>query len=323
MYCFQHVLKKELCKDLKKKIFSNDLSESTLCFDLRNESKPISGIVFNYSQIQDVESHIIEIPFGTKDVEENVDLFLTWGVYKDTTIIQYITSSNSNSKYGIEIIPIFGDLSALSTDIGYLSETIYYENSGNEYIFIYKYPEFDEKRKKRSVAEVRQVFTKFDSIGIALPAKSTGLEIDDTGKTFLPDPIFYNDFAYFFPGTGEGLSETEAIIVRYSLPVSETQKFIFNLIFKLFTVTAPYIIQILTIKLLLSPTDEINWKSRRRWSVFLLVVQLVCSIALGIWAALGSSSSQNLALGDIIAAVIGGIISSILLIEKLKIKKMD
>src|SRR5438132_153135 len=67
-------------------------SRVTLCFDLRDEDRPLSGLVFNLQPDTPKGIHIVLVPFASIDAQNNSRLLTTWSTYGKFTLLTYFVS---------------------------------------------------------------------------------------------------------------------------------------------------------------------------------------------------------------------------------------
>ncbi|MDQ5852984.1 MAG: hypothetical protein M3380_13135, partial [Chloroflexota bacterium] len=127
--------------------FKSNNYKLILGFDLRSDKNPRAFFVVNStSNISKIEKYHIILPFESRAVEMNRNIFATWGSYQGYTILSYILSPNTIGFHSITLTPVFGkvpDANFFAQDLTRdLDEHVYFIRSGLERRFIYRYPKF-------------------------------------------------------------------------------------------------------------------------------------------------------------------------------------
>jgi hypothetical protein len=198
--------------------FYSDTQRLVLCFDLRDDVRPLSGLVIRSNQSQVPEGHIVVLPFGSKSAVPNETLLTSSGNYRDFTLIHYIVSERSGGTVGIGIVPIF-DLSPPALySLEDLTGSLYLVRSGLERRFVYRYPTQGSGRASGSIVPNIPTDT-LDAVAVAIPEMAVRKEIRD-GRTEIPNRLYNNKVAAFYPAN----SAEATLQLRYEVPASLGQK---------------------------------------------------------------------------------------------------
>lgn len=222
----------------------------TLCFDLQDDARPMSGVVLKLSQAEKPESHLLILPFDSLAVGTNREIYSTWGSYDSTTLITYYTLPHTSGIYGLGIIPVFGSSPEQWFDDprDLNQSSIFLLRFGLTRHFIFKYSDIDPNRKQWLQEFSTIINTCIDSIGVAIPQNAFGREIKKSGRTSTPSPMFEGRIAKFYPSSSKAAQGVEAIHIKYELPPNKIQQRIVENIITLIVVLFSPGIQLIVLK---------------------------------------------------------------------------
>lgn len=222
-------------------VFKIDKYNLILCFDLRDDEIAAAGLMIQGNPTQTlplsageekvesggtrgqqaVTQHLIVLPFETTSVQNDRDLLLTSGSYKDFTVINYLTSSRNELTRGVGISPVFGNAPNPFPQVEDLRDNVYLLRSGLERRFIYRYQ--SDSDVQRFPTELRSVSRDvIDAIGIATPPTSKGIEIRNN-LTAIPSYVAANNVAKFYPANLE-MANARYLEVRYAVEANAASK---------------------------------------------------------------------------------------------------
>lgn len=284
----------------------------TLCFDLRNDANPKTGLLLKIPSKTLNESHTLALPFGSTNISTRKEIYSTWGSYDSTTLVRFYSLSNIGGNYEISVSPNFGATpSQWNDDIRDLpSSSLFLLKYGLTRHFIYKYPDADPN-KKQWLQEIGQINdTNIDFVAVALPSDSTGKEIKRTNQTSIPQPMVLEEIK-FFPATSKS-DGINAIYVKYEIPPNKEQQVLIEQGVKGVISIIPIFVQLI-IFLYIKP------KNRSRAKIFIWIFAFI-QLLIILWLFYSSFSlwqeSTIKSITDLIFALITGALSGILLYKE-------
>jgi len=290
--------------------FKDSPNKLTLCFDLRNDMSPKTGLILKVDSQEAVKINMLALPFNSTNVSQRNEIFSTWGSYGSTTLVGFYTSPNIKGTYELAITPNWGPSpNEWNDDIHDLSSStsIFFLRYGLIRHFIYKYPEKDSNRKQwlQNIAEVKN--TDIDGIAVTLPLDGTGREIKRTGKTTIPTPTIIGD-TKIFPADSKLINE-EMIYIKYELPPNKNQQLFVEQSIKFVVSIIPLFVQ-LAILLLRKP----NQKRIGRILIWIFAGFQIIIICALIYLAYSNWQEPTFkALADLLTAIITGIFSGLII----------
>lgn len=272
---------------------SKDRYNLVLCFDLRDDDRPIAGLSIQGNAKQAILNsgsaatsgasqsslqHFVILPFESEAVQKNRQLLTMTGSYKDFTLIGYIAYSDKTRTNGVGIAPVFGVQPQHPPEVEDLKESVYVLRSGLERRFIYKY------RPSKTIpenwpSELQQIpLDLLDAIAVAIPSDAQGLVIRKN-LSAIPQFEFDNDVAKFYPAYSDR-TDAKYLEVKYAVQLSTPLKIIGD--------TAPKIIAAFMIPLLelaLLSSEQIFKRKTRRYVLIVGTAVQVLILAILIWLA--------------------------------------
>jgi|SRR5215208_231079 len=221
--------------------FKIDKYNLILCFDLRDDEITTAGLMIHGTPNQSfptsaggenvennptptqkpVAQHLIVLPFETTSVQNDRDLLLTWGSYKEFTVINYLTNRKNELFRGVGVTPVFGTAPQPFPQVEDLRDNVYLLRSGLERRFIFRY--HSDSDSQRFPTELRSVPRDvIDAIGIATPSTSKGIEIRNN-LTAIPNYVAENGVARFYPANLE-TANAKYLEVRYAVEANAASK---------------------------------------------------------------------------------------------------
>lgn len=289
--------------------FRNSPTPITLCFDLRNDTRPTAGLIIKVDQTVPTGPHTVALPFESTDPSLNSSIYAAWGSYDDTTIINYYTSP-TNGIYDLSFVPKFGTASPAqwSEDPKELTQSSIFliKSSSLTRHFIFKYPDGDNERQ-RWLGNVSSIAnSKIDSIGIILPENVEGRAIRRTNRTSVPDPIHEAGGAKFYPATQSLAQGVGAIHIKYELPPTQNQKALIEEITKAVIVFISPSVQLI-VRVLRKPGQKKS-ATRLIWifgSIQAIVLFVLIYLAITSW-----QESVGRAITQLVTATLAGIFTA-------------
>src|ERR1700730_17326934 len=298
--------------------FKDSPNAITLCFDLRDDSHPVAGMILKLNQTATVESHTLALPFDSTAAAMNREIYSTWGSYDESTIVNYHTSRSSNGIYDMAFVPSFGTTQAdqWPEDPRELNQfSIYFIKSSNlTRHFIFKYPDADPERKRWLQNMSMVANTNIDAIGVVLPPDVVGKAIRRTNRTSVPDPIYEIGIAKFYPATQNAAQGVGAIHIKYELPPTENYKAIIEEGTKALILFISPSIQ-LVVRLLRKPKQK---KLAKRLIWIFAGIQAIVLIVLLYFAYVSWQDSIGRAISQLTTAILSGLFTAYNLWEEKK-----
>jgi hypothetical protein len=271
-----------------------DGKKVTLCFDLRDDSKPSAGLVVAIATKDNIETRML-LPFKTVKSTTDPSILSTVGTAEGGTLVSFYSSSLGVSV--VNLTPEF-DTNPDSNNDRLSDSPLSFVVSGVERRFVYR----SSTGRGDISQEAKDIYNQFpDEIAVARPLHYDGLEVKPaTGKTEEPDPVDHNSFATFFSPNGPD-GKPAIITLRYRVPATPLQTLLVTYASKIFAgFAAPFI------ALTFLPRSE-NLKPLTRriilWAVGVIQAVLLIGFAYAAWKTPGDTTTA--AIGDwIVVAVV-------------------
>src|SRR5208337_3356269 len=158
----------------KEPFLENRPSSSLLCFDLRDDRRPVAGLVVEETgQLSTVALRSVILPFASDAVEPVADLSSAWGTHGEFTLIYYVAAPKRRGIYGIGIVPRFRRLDHPPDSLDELNQgSLYFIENGIEHRLIYKYPTAGRKKSwPDELSSLPQVPLSWVAVAIPSDAK--------------------------------------------------------------------------------------------------------------------------------------------------------
>jgi len=301
--------------------FKDGPGAATLCFDLRNDSEPMSGLVLKVSPTVPSAAHTVALPFESTSASSRREIYSSWGSYEATTLIGFHTSQNVSGVYDVGIAPVFGPTPSQWADDpnDLVGGSVFFLRYGLTRHFIFKFPDADRDRIRwqQALSAIRD--TEVDSIAVALPAYVSGREIKRTNQTSIPPPMLESSGVKFYPATSIAAGGRETIYLKYEIPPNRAQDIFVEQTIK--TVVA-FIAPLIQVLILWFRKPE----KRRRAKILIWVaasIQVVIILLLGYLAFSSWQESTFKALNDLLVAISTALISAYVLWQEKKDPKAE
>jgi hypothetical protein len=268
----------------------------TLCFDLRDDSRPTAGLVVSITTKDSLETRLL-LPFKTLKSNTDAAILSTVGTAEGGTLVSFYSSS-----LGVSVVDLQPDFdTSPDSDNDRLSDSpLSFVVSGVERRFVYR----GSTDRADISQEAKNIYNQLpDEIAVARPLHYDGLEVKPgTGKTEEPDPVDHNAFATFFSPNGAD-GKPSIIMLRYRVPATPFQTLLVSYGSKIVAgLAAPFI------ALLFLPRNENLKPPTRRiflWAVGVIQVVLLIAFAYVAWKTPGESTTA--AIGDWVVVVVAAV----------------
>jgi hypothetical protein len=298
--------------------FDTDLFENpnrlTLCFDLRDEDKLLSGLLINARADTTKGQHIVLLPFTSTEVQPNTRLLTTWGAHKTFTIVTYVATDRMGDSNGIGMAPRVPFYTLDEINVGANSrDVVYIIRAGLERRFIYKYPTADREFGNLPI-ETQLLIDNLDSIGVAIPGNAEFREVRP-GFSEIPTNEYTNGNARFYAASA-AKAGTDHIELRYAFKATGSQTLFVELALELI---AAVIVPLVSLKAL-RPEEARNPKQRQVliWGAIILQIVMIAGLVTYIWFTHEPGESELKAIGDAVIAVMGAIFGAVVIRMKAK-----
>jgi hypothetical protein len=249
--------------------FIQDGLSLVLAFDLRNDEKPLAGLVVNRSSINTTISHSVLLTFPSFEPKSDLTLAGATGHYRNFTVVSFVPSGAGVG--AVTFVPLFSTPPPQNYDLSQLKGALYLLRSGLQRDFIYRYPD-DFLMESLNPANLRSFAQdQFDAIAVAVPTNSQGVEIM-SGQTAVPGHLSENTVTRFYPGKPP-TPDIKTLHIRYEVPANKPQKDLANSLLSFISA----IFVPLSGLLLMSPGDIKRPSTRRVFIVIAGIIQ-VCII---------------------------------------------
>lgn len=151
-----------------------------LCIDLRNDRKPVGGLVIKRGDASQQGHRYVDLPFAAVAVQDNNKISSTSGKYSDRTRITYVTSSDSSLFSGVAIEPEINLLPTGSVSTEALPNAIYLTRpTAVERKFIFKaIPPLTSSNTNQGQQTIpSDVGDSLDGVAVILPSDARGIGI--------------------------------------------------------------------------------------------------------------------------------------------------
>lgn len=239
-----------------QELFENSKFNHYLAFDLRSDSNPKAAFLVRNTLGKG--HYTVNIPFESKDIKNNPNIFSASGSYKSYTLLDFDINNHSPALSAISFTPIMHD--ATDAEIlqnGYSEYNVYMIKRGLErhFIFSSKYPYY-KIRLENTVRYASELHPQ--CIAVALPNGAKGIEIRNTKKINIPDPIDHVGNVYFYPYSGSPAGKPR-LEIKYMLKETPLQTMAVDALLKLILVLIPSGLALL----LIEATDVVNPRLRK------------------------------------------------------------
>lgn len=235
----------------------------TLCFDLRDDSHPNSGLMLNITAV-DGTNHLVYLPFQTASPSGDRSILSSWGSYEESTIIGF--STIADGRHTIGFVPTI-DGSPASLDDRASRSSVVLVRSGLERDFVYRSRGISSDAFLQ--AQKGLVVDSIELIGVVRPKGAKGLEVSN-GRIEEPEATQVIGNTRFYPASASGHGDTR-LEVRYEIPATPLVTLILSDLAKL---AAAFFAPLVTIAFF---TLQENVRPRaRRWTLICLVVIQLC-----------------------------------------------
>lgn len=292
-------------------LFENQKYNHYLAFDLSTDESPKAALIVKSNL--GIGHYTTNIPFASKDVEKNPSLYSTSGNYDNNTLLDFDITASSPALSAISFIPIMTDYSdeeILSK--GYSENKLYLIKRGLERHFVFNYEELEYQKKLYDTSRAKNELVP-QSIAVILPSGANGIEIRNTRKTNIPDPIYQVNNTYFYPYSNPASGE-KLLEIKYLLKETPLQQFVVDALVKLILAVIPS-----GVGLLLMQSEEIvNSRLRKNGLIFcgILVVLLITGIL--IYSFVYQDQSARKSIVDIGVVIVASIFAGLVFFVKRK-----
>lgn len=300
--------------------FDSTLFESsgynlTLCFDLRDENRLLSGLVVNAKPDLPKGQHIVLLPFASIEAQHNPKMLTTWGSYNNLTIITYVASERIGASSDIGIIPRIPFYTLDQIDTGEsLKDSVYLIRSGLERKFIYKYPTSIHDFGNLPTEIQALVVDNLDAIAVIVPPGTEFREVRP-GFSEIPTNEYTNGRTRFYTASAEK-AKSDHIELRYTFKATGSQTLFVELFIKLISVIFIPLISLLALR-----PDEVQNPEKRKhliWGGVIVQIIIIVGLVIYIWLTHEPGESEIKAIGDAAITVFGAILGAVVLIVKVK-----
>jgi len=115
---------------------------SALCFDLSDPHSILGGVKIKRQTAAGIVQRSIVLPFEVKRVHRNNDVWLTYASYSDGTLINYVTSPDSQTNQLFSFVPDIQDLDAKGNEALFdkmdFDEPLTFVHAGLKYRFFFR-----------------------------------------------------------------------------------------------------------------------------------------------------------------------------------------
>lgn len=294
--------------------FDHTICESkmtvVLCFDLRNDSAPVTGLLLSLKPNSVPQNHTLLLPFHTEaaNIISGRQIFLSWGSYNLFTTVNYFTSQESNGIYVLELSPVFSELS----DVTSLEQSLYYSASGLERVLIYKYPDTDVKVQGIISPSIGVFNTTLDAIAVTVPEFAKGVEINNSGQTAIPQHFYEVNSTKFYPAysvtanqNSGNSSKIDKLEIRYQVPPTKSQEIFFQTLVKFFVAMVVPLIGLFLLKLP-GHVDQITRRRNRIVIISLVAIEVIVIVTIIIMGFSRFNNSFLESIGDIFISICAG-----------------
>ena len=265
-----------------------------VCFDLTNEEK-ISGAIFIKTG-RGMDNRSIMLPFKSTEVENVEEILSTNSSYNNLSLFCFKGTVGGEQDYtGVKFVPVLNEWPSNMPTEDELEDGIYFNKSGLECRFIYKYKKFPAIIAKYTNVHLDTV----NAIALKLPEKIKGLALAN-GSMYDPVPLLNVGNIHYFEASHQLLPKVE---ISYLLPANKKQVAVFEFIMKLLAVITIPAIDFFFIK----PNKRLSIKSKKviKWSF--IAIEAITLVGMVIIIMYGSISEDKIS--DAAIFIIGSIIA--------------
>lgn len=297
-------------------VFDNP-SRLTLCFDLRDENRPMSGLVLNQGADTSRGQHIVVVPFASIEVQNNGRLLTTWGSHGTFTLLTYMASDRTGGSNGVGFQPRLPFYTPDQINIGAGSrDFVYVIRAGLERRFIYKFPR-PPQEMARLPSETLPMIDNIDSIGVAVPANVEFREVRP-GFSETPSNEYTSAKARFYTASADK-AKTDRIELRYAFRATDSDTLYVELLFQL--VTAIFIPIVALIFLSPKEVKSQGWRQLLIWGGIILQLVIITGLVAYIWFTHEPGESEIKAFGTAAIAVIGAVLGAV--VGRMKVRQAN
>jgi len=203
-------------------LFASSNYFTVLGFNLKDQHAPVAVILVNRGVGAGNATVNMAVPFKIAQSSQNEEALFRIGAFDQWTLVTYNDDLSEHWPQQVSLfaVPeIMPDPPPPNTD---LRGSFYFYNVGQVWRFLYRYP---DKSRPTGLPDdfFRLALRPFDAIAIAIPDNAKRLEVRE--KTAIPEHVFENHYARFYPAAPASASEP-FLEIEYELPLNTWQSLV-------------------------------------------------------------------------------------------------